>query len=119
IGGAVPRNPMIAPMTSSNAAAPVPNQTMLRAKTAARKILVCGSDSMSARACLQSAPERRKTALSTGDRRGPMQQIRRLCVYCGSAGAVDERYRAAALELGEGLAQAGIELVYGGGRVGL
>src|SRR5215471_18232513 len=51
--------------------------------------------------------------------RGPMQQIRRLCVYCGSAGAVDERYRAAARELGEGLAAAGVELVYGGGRIGL
>jgi uncharacterized protein (TIGR00730 family) len=48
-----------------------------------------------------------------------MRQIRRLCVYCGSSGAVDERYRAAARELGELLAQAGIELVYGGGRVGL
>ena len=48
-----------------------------------------------------------------------MRQIRRLCVYCGSSGAVDERYRAAARELGELLAKAEIELVYGGGRVGL
>ncbi len=48
-----------------------------------------------------------------------MRKIRRLCVYCGSAGAVDERYRAAASELGTGLAAAGIGLVYGGGRIGL
>jgi uncharacterized protein (TIGR00730 family) len=48
-----------------------------------------------------------------------MQPIRRLCVYCGSAGAVDARYRAAARELGEALAGAGIELVFGGGRIGL
>lgn len=48
-----------------------------------------------------------------------MGQIRRLCVYCGSSGAVDERYRAAARELGRTLAQSGIELVYGGGRIGL
>jgi uncharacterized protein (TIGR00730 family) len=48
-----------------------------------------------------------------------MQNIRRLCVYCGSSGAVDERYREAARELGAGLATAGIGLVYGGGRVGL
>jgi len=48
-----------------------------------------------------------------------MRQIRRLCVYCGSAGAVDERYRAAAHDLGERLAKAGIELVFGGGRIGL
>lgn len=48
-----------------------------------------------------------------------MAAIRRICVYCGSAGAVDERYREAARELGEALAKAGIELVYGGGRIGL
>jgi uncharacterized protein (TIGR00730 family) len=46
-------------------------------------------------------------------------RIRSLCVYCGSAGAVDARYRAAAGELGECLAASGIELVFGGGRVGL
>jgi uncharacterized protein (TIGR00730 family) len=48
-----------------------------------------------------------------------MQSIRRLCVYCGSAGAVDARYRETASELGTRLAGAGIGLVYGGGRVGL
>src|SRR3954447_22910033 len=48
-----------------------------------------------------------------------MPQIRSLCVYCGSSGAVDEKYRAAATELGGRLAAAGIELVYGGGRIGL
>ncbi len=45
--------------------------------------------------------------------------IRRLCVYCGSSGAVDGHYRDAATELGERLGAAGIGLVYGGGRVGL
>ncbi len=45
--------------------------------------------------------------------------INRLCVYCGSAGAVDPRYREAAQELGECLAGAGVELVFGGGRIGL
>ena len=48
-----------------------------------------------------------------------MKKIRRLCVYCGSSGAVEARYREAATELGARLAAAGIELVYGGGRVGL
>jgi uncharacterized protein (TIGR00730 family) len=48
-----------------------------------------------------------------------MQNIRRLCVYCGSSGAVDEQYREAAADLGARLATAGIGLVYGGGRVGL
>jgi hypothetical protein len=48
-----------------------------------------------------------------------MRRIRRLCVYCGSSDAVDARYRQVAKELGGRLAAAGIELVYGGGRVGL
>jgi uncharacterized protein (TIGR00730 family) len=48
-----------------------------------------------------------------------MHHITRLCVYCGSAVGHDERYRAAASELGEALAKAGIELIFGGGRIGL
>jgi uncharacterized protein (TIGR00730 family) len=48
-----------------------------------------------------------------------MQNIRCLCVYCGSSGAVEVRYREAASELGGRLAAAGVELVFGGGRVGL
>jgi uncharacterized protein (TIGR00730 family) len=48
-----------------------------------------------------------------------MQQIRSVCVYCGSAGAVDQRYRDAAEEIGRSLAKAGIALVFGGGRIGL
>src|SRR5262249_57490681 len=48
-----------------------------------------------------------------------MRNIRRLCVYCGSAGGFDEKYRKAAIELGARLAAAGIGLVYGGGRGGL
>jgi uncharacterized protein (TIGR00730 family) len=48
-----------------------------------------------------------------------MRNIQRLCVYCGSSGAVDRQYREAASELGVRLAASGIGLVYGGGRVGL
>jgi uncharacterized protein (TIGR00730 family) len=46
-------------------------------------------------------------------------RIRRLCVYCGSSPGTDPRYREAAASLGSGLAAAGIDLVYGGGRNGL
>jgi uncharacterized protein (TIGR00730 family) len=48
-----------------------------------------------------------------------MKKIRRLCVYCGSSGAVEPKFREAASELGAHLGAAGIELIYGGGRVGL
>ncbi len=48
-----------------------------------------------------------------------MALVKRICVYCGSSGRVDEMYRAAATRLGVTFAAAGIELIYGGGRVGL
>lgn len=42
-----------------------------------------------------------------------------VCVYCGSSARVNDVYKEAARRLGVGLARAGIQLVYGGGRVGL
>ncbi|MGQ9368615.1 TIGR00730 family Rossman fold protein [Azospirillum sp. ST 5-10] len=42
-----------------------------------------------------------------------------VCVYCGSSSRVADGYKAAAHALGDGLARRGIQLVYGGGRVGL
>ena len=57
--------------------------------------------------------------LAEGDRRGAMQHVTRLCVYCGSAVGLDRRYQDAARELGDALAKAGIELIFGGGRIGL
>ncbi len=48
-----------------------------------------------------------------------MAIVKRLCVYCGASDRVDPVYREAAVELGTRLAGAGIELVYGGGRIGL
>jgi uncharacterized protein (TIGR00730 family) len=48
-----------------------------------------------------------------------MATVRSLCVYCGASDRVDAAYRQAAVDLGTRLAEAGIELVYGGGRIGL
>ena len=48
-----------------------------------------------------------------------MAAVKRLCVYCGSASGTDDAYREAARELGGRMAAEGIELVYGGGRIGL
>ncbi|HSG34126.1 MAG TPA: TIGR00730 family Rossman fold protein [Sphingomonadaceae bacterium] len=45
--------------------------------------------------------------------------MERLAVYCGSASPADERYLALAREVGEALAERGIGVVYGGGRLGL
>ena len=45
--------------------------------------------------------------------------FRRLCVFCGSSKGARENYLHAAQQLGRELASRGIELVYGGGNVGL
>jgi uncharacterized protein (TIGR00730 family) len=45
--------------------------------------------------------------------------ITRLCVYCASNDGADPAYLDAARRLGRALAERGIHLVYGGGRVGL
>lgn len=46
-------------------------------------------------------------------------RLRRLCVFCGSAPGNDPRYLRAATATGEELARRGIDLVYGGGSVGV
>ncbi len=45
--------------------------------------------------------------------------FQRLCVFCGSSMGARTQYRAAAESLGELLVERGIELVYGGGNIGL
>lgn len=45
--------------------------------------------------------------------------MKRICVFCGSRPGVRPAYRAAAEAVGGLLAERGIELVYGGGNVGL
>jgi len=49
----------------------------------------------------------------------PTRLIRSICVFCGSRHGRDPVYTAAARELGRLMAERGIRLVYGGGRVGL
>ncbi len=46
-------------------------------------------------------------------------KVKRLCVFCGSSSGTLPGYTQAATELGRLAAARGIELVYGGGRVGL
>ncbi|MEO0644109.1 MAG: TIGR00730 family Rossman fold protein [Pseudomonadota bacterium] len=45
--------------------------------------------------------------------------MKRLAVYCGSASPADPRYVELAEDVGAALAQRGIGVVYGGGRLGL
>lgn len=50
---------------------------------------------------------------------GPARRLRSLCVFCGASAGNDPAYAAAARAVGSALAARGIDLVYGGGRVGL
>jgi uncharacterized protein (TIGR00730 family) len=43
----------------------------------------------------------------------------RICLFCGSRHGTDPRYRSAATRFGELAGAAGVELIYGGGHVGL
>jgi uncharacterized protein (TIGR00730 family) len=45
--------------------------------------------------------------------------VRRICVFCGSNSGTQPEFRRAAEDVGRSLAERGIELVYGGGNVGL
>ena len=49
----------------------------------------------------------------------PMNRFRSLCVYCGSSSRGRESHHQAARRLGALLAESGISLVYGGGRIGM
>jgi len=46
-------------------------------------------------------------------------QMKSLCVYCASSDRLDEKYYAAATQLGAEIARRGWALVYGGGKAGL
>ncbi|HKF70360.1 MAG TPA: TIGR00730 family Rossman fold protein [Stellaceae bacterium] len=48
-----------------------------------------------------------------------MTGVRRVCVYCGSVDRVAEPLRESARRTGRLLAEAGMELIYGGGHIGL
>ena len=48
-----------------------------------------------------------------------MNQIKTVCVYCGSGSGSNPRFTEAAIALGKVFAENSIRLVYGGGSVGL
>ena len=48
-----------------------------------------------------------------------MSRVRAVCIYCGARKGGDPGHAIAAAALGAGLAARGIELVFGGGRIGL
>ncbi|XP_037473806.1 cytokinin riboside 5'-monophosphate phosphoribohydrolase LOG-like isoform X1 [Triticum dicoccoides] len=50
---------------------------------------------------------------------GRASRFRRICVYCGSAKGRKASYQDAAVDLGKEMVERGIDLVYGGGSIGL
>ena len=55
----------------------------------------------------------------TGEEGNGARRIEKLCVFCGSSTGSHPAYFEAANQLGRELANAGVTLVFGGGRVGL
>lgn len=49
----------------------------------------------------------------------PMNDIKSVCVYCGSGSGTNPHFAEAATALGRILAENGVKLIYGGGSVGL
>jgi hypothetical protein len=68
---------------------------------------------------LQSPPEGIERDADGRDVPSGPSALRAVCVYCGSNFGTRDRYRQAAVQLGRLLAERGLELVDGGGRVGL
>lgn len=48
-----------------------------------------------------------------------LPRLKSLCVFCGSSPGADPRFREAAARLGRRLADEGVQLVYGGGQLGM
>jgi len=48
-----------------------------------------------------------------------MKAINSICIYCGSSSGLDPAFSQAAQDLGRMMAEQGISLVYGGGKLGL
>ena len=48
-----------------------------------------------------------------------MNNIKSICVFCGSSQAVKDCYKSVAIELGREIARRGADLVYGGASIGL
>ncbi len=48
-----------------------------------------------------------------------MNKINNICVYCGSSDKVNQSYKDCAIKLGRLMADKNIQLIYGGGQVGL
>ena len=46
-------------------------------------------------------------------------EVGSVCVFCGSSTPSDPQYRHATVDLAEAIADRGIDLIYGGGKVGL
>ncbi len=48
-----------------------------------------------------------------------MNNIKSICVFCGSSQSVDDRYKKVATELGQEIGRRGIDLIYGGASIGM
>ncbi|XP_065005424.1 probable cytokinin riboside 5'-monophosphate phosphoribohydrolase LOGL6 [Musa acuminata AAA Group] len=60
-----------------------------------------------------------KRRASSSSSSSPSSRFKRVCVFCGSSTGKKKGYQLAAIQLGKELVERNIDLVYGGGSVGL
>ncbi|KAG8061894.1 hypothetical protein GUJ93_ZPchr0003g17649 [Zizania palustris] len=70
--------------------------------------------------CRDASPasKKKKNSSNSSKQQAP-SRFRRVCVFCGSSPGKKPAYHLAAVQLGHHLVERGIDLVYGGGSVGL
>ncbi|KAF7069609.1 hypothetical protein CFC21_075219 [Triticum aestivum] len=76
-------------------------------------------DSMEAPTSTTAALAMPKPAPASSNNDKKASRFRRVCVFCGSSAGRKAAYQSAAVQLGQQLVERGIDLVYGGGSVGL
>ncbi|AQK88981.1 carboxy-lyase [Zea mays] len=77
------------------------------------------AETAAARAEVPAAGSTDETGSGGGGAAERRSRFRRICVYCGSAKGKKASYQDAAIDLGNQLVERGIDLVYGGGSIGL
>ncbi|CAL5096566.1 unnamed protein product [Urochloa decumbens] len=95
-----------APVPAAVGVAPAPSSTTVAAAAAQEAAAAAVTTDAPAWSSSGGGAERRS-------------RFRRICVYCGSAKGKKPSYQDAAIDLGNQLVERGIDLVYGGGSIGL
>ncbi|CAN6345637.1 unnamed protein product, partial [Urochloa humidicola] len=117
IATAAARRVAMIPTAAAAVALEAPASTPAAVVVAPAPSSTAGAQEAAAAAATTDAPARSSGGGGGGAER--RSRFRRICVYCGSAKGKKPSYQDAAIDLGNQLVERGIDLVYGGGSIGL